>query len=238
MLRRSDHVVVIARDFVDIVKSASGLSDSRIDVIENWAPLDEMPSALRDNDWSSANLPASAFRVIYSGTLGFKHNPALLEAAAQAVDGDVLVFSEGPAANTLRAASEQGLANLSVRDWLPFDDLPKALASADVLVVILEKDAGVFSVPSKVLTYMCVGRPIVAAVPANNLAARLIRDTRAGLVCEPDDVVGFVAAIEQLRADPAARQAMGAAARAYAERTFAIEPIAARFDDMARSIIR
>ena len=40
------------------------------------------------------------------------------------------------------------------------------LASADVLVALLETDAGAFSVPSKVLTSLSAGRPILAAIPA------------------------------------------------------------------------
>ena len=47
----------------------------------------------------------------------------------------------------------------------PFEVLPDVLGSADVLVAILEPDAGVFSVPSKVLSYFCAGRPVLLAVP-------------------------------------------------------------------------
>ncbi len=229
MLRRSDAIVVIADDFVDALPGKERLDPSRITVIENWAPLKDFPPLERDNAWAARNLTEAPFRFIYSGTLGFKHNPTLLEAVARDTSAQVLVFSEGKAADYLRQAGST-LPNLAVRGWLPFEDLPPALASADVLGVILENDAGVFSVPSKVLTYLAVGRPIVAAVPASNLAARIITGHRAGLVCEPDDEAGFVAAVQQLQSDPALRTEMGENARAYAEHTFDIERISSAFE--------
>jgi len=230
MLRRSDHVVVIADAFVPIVRTMSGIPPERLTVIENWAPLAEVPQYPRDNEWAMANLAPSRFRAIYSGTLGFKHNPSLLLDLARKIDGDVLVFSEGSAASALAAeARDKGVTNLSVSGWLPFDDLPKALAAADLLVVILEPDAGVFSVPSKVLTYLCVGRPILGAIPPQNLAAHLIEGNGAGRVVPPTDGVGFAAAACAIAADPG-REAMSRAARGYAEQTFDIAAITNRFE--------
>ena len=234
LVRASDHVVAISADFRTMIAAATGIPADKVSVIENWAPLDEVPVAPHDNDWAVANLPASPARFLYSGTLGFKHDPAVLLTLARATDGDVIVFSEGKAAGALADdAAAAGIGNLSVRPWLPFAELPSALAGGDVLIVILEPDAGLFSVPSKVLTYMCAGRPILASIPANNLAARIIQDAGAGLVVAPGDHAAFVAAAAKLHADPALRVAMGARARAHAERVFDINMISGKFDDIA-----
>lgn len=232
MLRRADRIVAIAPEFTPAIVRLAGIGAERIAVIENWAPLDEIDTHARDNDWAVANLPASRLRMVYSGTLGFKHNPELLVRLAREVEGDVVVFSEGPAARALKARAEaDGLANLRVSGWLPFETLPKALAGADLLIVILEPDAGAFSVPSKVLTYMCVGRAILGSIPAENLAARLISENGAGLVVDPDDEGGFVEAAKRLAADRESRLQMGRSARAYAEHAFDIEKITNRFEE-------
>lgn len=233
LIRGSDQVVVISDDFVPIIQRLIGRTHDNIHVIENWAPLGEVPIQDRDNEWARASLSPARLRIVYSGTIGLKHNPGLLASLAEDVAGDVVVFSEGPAADRLRAQAEsKGLANLQVRGWLPFEALPSALAAADILVVLLEADAGIFSVPSKVLTYMCAGRPILGAVPPANLAARLIRDNGCGIVVAPDDALGFVEAAKRLAADQPGRDAMGRAARAYAERTFDIERITDRFESV------
>ena len=100
-----------------------------------------------------------------------------------------------------------------------------------MLVAALEADAGVFSVPSKVLTYHCAGRPILAAIPSSNLAARTIAQAGSGVCVEPGDIAGFLEAARRLRADATLRERCGRAARAYAEKNFDIETIADRFEE-------
>ena len=104
------------------------------------------------------------------------------------------------------------------------------LASADVLVALLETDAGAFSVPSKVLTYLSAGRPILAAIPAVNRAARTIADAGAGIVVEPGDRGALVNAAQRLASDDALRGACAAAWRRYADTAFDIEAITDRFE--------
>lgn len=237
LIRSSHHVVAIADEFKAVICRQAGIPPDSVTVIENWAPLAEVPRGARDNDWAEANLPPSPIRFIYSGTLGFKHDPGLLLKIAKTVSGHVVVFSEGKAAEALaREAADAGVNNLLVRNWLPFTDLPKALAGGDVLIVVLEPDAGIFSVPSKVLTYLCAGRPILGSVSKANLAARIITGSHAGIVEEPGDYDALLAAAKRLETDAAERQAMGANARAYAEKTFDIHTIAAKFDSIAHRL--
>src|SRR5262249_39166737 len=51
LLRRSDGIVVIAGDFLPLLKSW-GVDEERVTVIENWAPIDELPALPRDNPWA------------------------------------------------------------------------------------------------------------------------------------------------------------------------------------------
>jgi len=85
-------------------------------------------------------------------------------------------------------------------------------------------------VPSKVLSYFCAGRALLAAIPAANLAARVILREEAGLVCDPRDEAGFVGAAERLIADAALRNRMGKNALDYARKTFDIDGVVASFE--------
>lgn len=237
LIRNSDHVVLITDDF----RRAIGARDERrIDVIPNWAPIEQLPSRPRDNEWSREHGLAGKTCLMYSGTLGMKHDPSLLLDIARTWRGRddvrVVLVSEGEAADSLkRAADDEGLEQLLVLPFQPFERLPDVLASADVLLALLESDAGVFSVPSKVLSCLCAGRPLVLSVPSSNLAARIVAEAGAGLVVEPGDRAGFLAAATTLVGDPALRERMGTAGRAYAEATFDIEAIADRFEDLMRA---
>ena len=233
LFRQSDHLVLISDDFRSCIPEQPG-GASRTTVIENWAPLDEVPLRPRDNAWAREHDLDGKEVALYAGTLGMKHNPALLVEVAAAL-GDrpramVVVVSEGPGAEWVRAeAARRDLRNLVVLPFQPFERMPEVLAAARLLLVLLEPDAGVFSVPSKVLTYLCAGRPIVGAMPRENLAARTLIEAGAGRVVPPEDVAGFVREGLGLLADPAAADTLGAAGRAYAERTFNIAGIADRF---------
>ena len=236
MLSRSDAVVTISPDFEPILDSW-GIAPDRVWIIENWAPLDDLPERPRHNEWSAAHDLDDKRVLLYSGTLGLKHNPDLLRHLALGVadlgDVAVVVASEGRGAEWLgERAHAEGIDNLVLLPFQPMAVFPDVLASADVLLAVLEPEAGVFSVPSKVLSYHCAGRAILASVPGANLAARTIAAAGSGCTVEPDDTEGFVAAARRLLDDPAVRHDLGAKARAYAERAFDIVSIGDRFEAM------
>jgi glycosyltransferase involved in cell wall biosynthesis len=88
----------------------------------------------------------------------------------------------------------------------------------------------VLSVPSKVYSHFCAERPIVGAVPAANLARRLIEGEKTGLCVDPEDEAGFVAAARRLRAGAPLRAACAANQAAYAAQAFDIDRIGRRFE--------
>ncbi|MEO1203218.1 MAG: glycosyltransferase family 4 protein [Pseudomonadota bacterium] len=234
ILRRSDAIVAISEDFTQVLLRR-GIRAERISVVHNWAPLDALPSRAKDNDWSREHELHGASVVMYTGTLGLKHNPQMLVELARALrsrpDARLVVISEGTGADYLaEARGRENLESLVLLPYQPFDRLPDVLGSADVLLAVLEKHAGQFAVPSKVLTYLCAGRAIVAAMPAENLAARTILQAGAGVVVDPDDSAGFVTAVERLIDDPHRRQAQSERARTFAERQFDIDIIADKFE--------
>jgi GDP-D-mannose 3',5'-epimerase len=236
LLRASEAVITISADFLPVL-DRFGVARDRAHVIENWAPVDELPMLGRDNAWATAHGLSTGLVLLYSGTLGRKHDPALLLELAREFrsrdDVTIVVVSEGPIAQELRdVAGAEGLERLRVLPYQPYERLPEVLASGDVLLAILEPEAGVFSVPSKILTYLCAGRPVLAAVPGENAAARLLDSAGAGIVVPPHDHVAWRDAAVRLVADGQRRQQMADRARSFAEETFAITGIADRFESI------
>lgn len=234
ILRASDAVVMITEDFRAILVEWR-VDPAKLHVIENWAPLEEMPLRPKRNPWSEAYDLADKQVLLYSGTLGMKHNPTLLLNLALRFKADdsvrVVVITEGIGAEWLRdKKTAHGLDSLIVLPYQPFEELPNVLASADVLLAILEPDAGVFSVPSKVLTYLCAGRAILLAIPSENLAARIVLRSGSGVVVPPTAPTAFVHEAVSLLADDKRRGEAARNARTYAETTFDIERITDRFE--------
>jgi len=236
LLMASDAVVVISRGFLPALKELRIPAD-RIHVVENWAPIDELPLQPRANQWAGAQDLLGKRVVLYSGTLGLKHDPAVILDLARALseqeDVEIVVVSEGRGADWLRQRrDDEDLTHLRLLPFQPYDLLPDVMASGDILLALLEADAGVFSVPSKVLSYLCAGRPVLAAIPGDNLAADVIRRSGGGVLVEPGDGAGLRAKARQLLEDPALRAQLGLRARQYAEDNFDIAAIGDRFEEI------
>jgi glycosyltransferase involved in cell wall biosynthesis len=236
--RRSDGIVAISDDFHDLLVDW-GVDPCRIVVIENWAELPDFPLPPKENDWTARHGLSGKRIFLYSGALGFKHNPQLfLELASEFRDEPdvrIVVISEGYGAQWL-SQRRQTFPGLVLMPFQAAEDFPRALASADVLIAVLEPDAARYSVPSKVLAYMTAGRPILAAVPAENLAARTIITASAGLVVDPKNPAGLRRLARSLMEDPDRREGLGTAALAYARANFDINGIASRFEEIFQRV--
>ena len=239
LLKQSEAVVLIAEDFLQVT-DRWGIPRSKTHVVPNWAPMEDMPVQPRDNRWAQKHGLIGKLCLMYSGTLGMKHNPELLVRLAarfrNRADVRIVVVSEGSGAERLRERKKElSLDNLLIKDFQPFEQLPNVLASADILIAILESDAGAFSVPSKVLSYLCTGRAILLAVPKANLAARIVTAHEAGLVAEPTDTESFLAAAEELVNCKELRETCATNARQYARNNFNITEIGDTFEDLLTS---
>ena len=240
LLSASDAVVAISEKFVSVLAEWR-IPDDRVAVIPNWASLSEIRPMVKDNDWARLHGLHDKTVALYTGTLGLKHNPAILldlarAGAAQALQ--VVVLSEGKAAQWLeQAARHSQLDNLSVLPFQPMTLYPQILGAGDILLAILGAEAASFSVPSKILSYLAAGKPIVAAIASDNDAAKIITGAEAGFVASPNDSSAFTARVLALATDPATRHKMGDSGRAFAERKFAIEGIADRFETVFAAAI-
>lgn len=218
---------------------AWNLDTSHVAVIPNWAPVDEIVPAERDNAWSEAHLGRNdTLRLLYAGTLGRKHNPLLLvdlleRLRERGVDAELTVISEGEGAELLveAAAARPAIAEfVRLLPFQPAEQLSQVLSSGDVLVALLEPGASRFSIPSKVLSYLAAGRPVLGIMPADNPAAVDIESV-GGYVIEPDQggIADAAAWLETLSKDPDRRVHLGNRSRELAVQRFGIDAIAKRF---------
>ena len=216
---KSDHTVVIAPEFRDLLRRWN-VPKSRISVIENWAAIEEIPPRPRENNWSRSQELGALPVMLYSGTLGMKHRPELLYKLAEQLQQEctVVVITDGIGRDYLHRMPP--LQNLRIFHFQAYEKLPEVLASADVLLATLEADAGKFAVPSKILTYLCAGRPILLAGPQENLSASIIKRSEGGLVVDPNNLAAWVGAARNLIHDVNLRAHYGNKARSYAEKTF------------------
>lgn len=233
--RGCDGVVAITEGFKPAL-DAAGISPPRSVVIRNWAPLDEIRPVSRPTDWETRHGLVGRFIFLYAGTLGLKHDPAVLADLAQAFLNDdgvaVVVASQGIGRDFLeKEKNGRGLRNLVLIDFQPYEVLSQMLSSADVAIALLEPHAEAMSVPSKVLSYLASGTAILATMPSSNRACRVVEEADAGLIAPPGGSAAFLALAQQLRTAPAEIRRLSRNGRIYAEKAFDIDTIGARFLD-------
>ncbi|ALO99463.1 Lipopolysaccharide biosynthesis protein [Streptomyces hygroscopicus subsp. limoneus] len=237
--RQAAAIVVIADSFVRVHERWG--TAGKVTVIPNWAPLDEIVPVARTNGWSAEHGLHDVRTVLYSGTLGLKHNPALLVRLAERLREQgspvrLVVVNDGPAVPVLRDAAAARGVDLTLLPFQPYERLPEVLGTGDVLVVLLGPEAGQFSVPSKTLSYLCAGRPVLGLMPADNLAARLLRQAGSAVFPPEESALeGAATWVREVLSDPARAERLGKESRALAEREFALEGCASRFEDILHS---
>ena len=168
-----------------------------------------------------------------------------LQVAVRAAAGDEtgarwLLVGDGPERARLERAAPDG--RVRFLPFLPRQDLADVLAASDLALLTQRRRVIESVIPSKLITYMAAGLPVVASVHTDSEAARLIRNAECGLVVEPEAPDALREAVAALLADPARRWELGAAGRSFAAREFDRSKVVARqaaiLDSLARTARR
>lgn len=208
--RRSDMVLVPTKRLADEMMATGG--DDRVRVWSRGIDRDLFSPVRRDAAWRRRHDWAEDDVVIlFLGRLvaekGVDHFVATvrrLQAAGHKVR--TLVVGAGPAAPAFEA-----IGDIVMTGHLDGIDLAIAIASADIMLTpsITETFGNV------VLEAMASGLAVVSADAPS--ARGLLEDGVTGMLCQPENPDGYVAAITALLATPQRRHELGAAARKASE---------------------
>lgn len=161
--------------------------------------------------------PPGTFTVGFVGTLKPWHGvPVLAEAFARLhrahPDTRLLVVGEGPERGRLESLARDLGRGVELTGPVPAGEVPGLLASMDAAVAPYPPLQDFYFSPLKMYEYMASGLPVVASRVGQ--VAEVLEHGVTALLCEPSDAREMTAAIERLRAEPALRARLGAAARA------------------------
>ena len=186
---KSDKIVVISPHFKQFIDTKNL---NKTSVVENWSTKIK-PSIKKIQYFKKKYNPKNKFCFIYSGTLGYKHNPNLFTKLAEHFPNSIiLISSKGKFADKIKQISKRRFNNIKIIDWVKYENLSSFLSIANVLIVTLEKDASTFSVPSKIYAYLTMQKPILGSMPIENLGSKMINKIKVGYVSKPDDLETFM----------------------------------------------
>ena len=172
--------------------------------------------------------PPAGMVAVFAGAFRSWHGAIHLARAVRLLrsrdrrDVAALFIGDGPELPRVRAEAA-GLDGVVFTGPLRHELMPAALAAAHVGVAPFDLGAhrplalGFYWSPLKLFEYMAAGLPVVA--PAVARIPQLVADGREGVLYDPHAEGALAAALERLT-DPGLRAALGAAARARAERDY------------------
>jgi glycosyltransferase involved in cell wall biosynthesis len=219
-----------------------GAAGDRVMVLPGWADdsafemvTPEAASAIRRQlGW------ADRFVALFAGNLGIVQGlDTIVDAARTLRPAGVVVAFAGDGSE--KARLQERVAREGLDDCVAFlgrrdpAEMPAIFAAADALVVHLKAcELDEYVVPAKVLSYLAAGRPIVAAI--GGAGARLIVESGAGPVVEPESADRLAEAIRRVQEMPATeRTSLGEAARSFACERCARHRVIPMYESVLRS---
>jgi glycosyltransferase involved in cell wall biosynthesis len=192
-----ERVVRLVARRADAVVTVSDAIAEEIRAFDPAGPVRVIPNGCDFDDFAGLEYrPGERFRITHTGSFFGKRNPrAFLSALASTGLDDVVARFVGDFRSVDREwVKELGLDDrLELLDYLPHRRALELQRDSEANLLLLPDAAGRGKVvPSgKIFEYLAAERPIVAAVPTDGAAAKLVRETGAGVVVAPDDEKGI-----------------------------------------------
>lgn len=201
VFKNAEKIFTITNGMKDALQKYA--KDKNIDVVPIWTDNSFLkPLNKNDNTFVQEHNLDNNFIILYSGSLGYASQIDFLIEIANKIQNDKVKFviiGEGVLKKKVEdKISDYGLNNCLLLPWQEVSVLPYSLASADLSVVSLGKDASKLAIPSKIFNYLSVGSPILSFSDSNSDLARLINQYEIGENFEHDqvdEIVNFINSI-------------------------------------------
>lgn len=227
--RRANPVVVLSRDMENTLRERPGGDALRIEVLNNFSLPDEgvVPEKL-PFDMSSNGLTA-----IFAGNIGrFQGLEMVVEAMARVrerEDIEFVLMGDGVAKPALQEQVRANGARIRFLGHQPVAVAKAAMRQADAGFVSLVPGMFRYAYPSKTMTYLEQGCPLIVAVETDSELAQDVNDQGYGYSVPVGDSQALAALLVRLADDPGWRQAMRDNALRKAESAFSESAVLERW---------
>lgn len=220
-LRRAHWVVVLSEDMKRTVLARNEIRPQKIAIINNFLPN---PLAPEGEAVEAPSLSDGVLRIIFAGNIGaFQGLEAVIDAARRTADLPDLHYwfvGDGAAkARLVERASDLKDRTVFFHPFMPQGQALEMIRRAELALVALSPGMREVSYPSKMLTYLALGTPVLAIVEVDSELARMVAAEEIGAIAPPGDAVAIAAAARRVwEAREALPRRGKRAAALYAER--------------------
>jgi glycosyltransferase involved in cell wall biosynthesis len=223
--------------------SCKGVDQSKIRVAYNWVDSDYIHPGPKDNVFAVEHQLGDKFVVSFAGTMGISQGILSVVEAGQHLKNypDILILLVGGGVEkelAVQRVLELGLDNIKFLPMQPREIYPLVLDASDVCLSTLRKNVKTPVVPSKILSIMAAGKPVLASIPLQGDASELIQEAQAGLCVEPEDPEALAAAILKLYNHPERLKAYGNNGRRYILKQFSRHACVSHYEAIFQEAIK
>jgi colanic acid biosynthesis glycosyl transferase WcaI len=193
LYRYASSIIVVGRDMRELVGRKTAGLDIPVFTIPNWAELEQVAPAPRDENPLLRELGvADRLVFLYAGNMGYPNDiESITECAARLRDDGRFHFvflGTGVKRPWLAARiAACSLTNVTLLDPRPRSEQSVFLNACDVaLVSLVSKMRGV-SMPSRTYNILAAGKPILALTEPGSELDRVVAEDRVGWSVPPED---------------------------------------------------
>ena len=195
----SDKIGCMSQANVDyVLKHNPEISPEKVEICPNSIEYVDMslPEEEKVGMRQKYDLPLDKKIFVYGGNLGKPQGiPFLIDCLRAEKDNEnafFLIVGDGTEYGKLEAfVNAEKPANTRLMKRLPKEDYDRLVAACDVGMIFLDHRFTIPNFPSRLLSYMQAGLPVLACTDPNTDIGKVITENGFGWWCESNDVDGF-----------------------------------------------
>lgn len=236
-------ITVHSEKNADIVRNLLNRNKNRVEVMHNWIDVTKLTPGEKNNDFSKKHGLLRKFVVSFAGNLGTSQDIEVIIRAADKLKNipDILFLIVGDGVKkqeTENLIKELGLENVLLLPAVKRDTYSLVLHSSDISLVTLMVDVRTPVVPSKILSIMSAGIPVIATMNLDGDAPKLIERAKAGYALPAGDAKGLAEKILELYNNPDLRKKLGKNGREYVEKNLSVQVAADKYEEIFKKVIK
>lgn len=229
LYKLSDTIGCMSQANVDyVVKHNPEVDRRKVEICPNAVTIRERKAVDKNVVRKKYGVPEGKTVFVYGGNLGLPQGPDFilecLKANEKEKNSFILIVGSGSEYERFEKWFKvENPKNSKLISYLPHEEYMSLVASADVGLIFLDHRFTIPNFPSRLLSYMEMKMPVLAATDSNTDIGRVVQDNGFGYWCESNDVAKFVELMRKLFGED--REEMGVKAHQYLESNYTSEKV-------------
>ncbi len=238
--RQASRVIVLSRDMEEAIRRRKACRAARIEVINNFN-LPIFGEQQRRGPSREMEKSKGVFRVLFAGNVGrFQGLETVVDAMHELVTHDgieLLLVGDGKAVSELKTRAGSLLGNrIRFFPHQPVDVAKAIIGTSDLCLVSLTPGIYRYAFPSKTMTCLGEGRPLLACVERESELADFVTRQGVGVTATAGDTKAVAGAIRALADAPDRWREMAIRAKCASEEFFSEKAVLDRWSRLLLSV--